>query len=197
MKKIIRLTESDLHRIIKESVDRVLNEAFSSQKLAKMAQEHGGIRKGAYGSYGDEEFPIANLTDDMIGDEATVLNNTGISGNAVNFKDGTSVPIINSQQASQMQKNFSDKQMQRGRYGQTGDYYSKYNIAPTEKQRHLQGLRKDLATSKRLKQSNDDKSQRTFKQHWKGFDSEIRPQINQQRQKGVNQRDVLGIRQDI
>ena len=27
-KKLIRLTESDLHRIVKESVNRVLNEAY-------------------------------------------------------------------------------------------------------------------------------------------------------------------------
>lgn len=44
-KQIVRLTESDLHRIIKESVNNILNEAFSDAQYANLAgQAHGGIK---------------------------------------------------------------------------------------------------------------------------------------------------------
>lgn len=53
MKQTIRLTESDLHRLIKESVKRVLNEKFGSQKLAQFAQQHGGINGKFSSQYND------------------------------------------------------------------------------------------------------------------------------------------------
>ena len=34
MKKIIRLTESDLHQIVKESVNRILDESFKSSVIS-------------------------------------------------------------------------------------------------------------------------------------------------------------------
>ena len=33
MKKIVRLTESDLHRIVKESVNKILSEEYSTPPL--------------------------------------------------------------------------------------------------------------------------------------------------------------------
>ena len=48
MKKVIRLTESDLHRIVKESVNRVLSEAYSDSQYAHLA----GQASGALNSFG-------------------------------------------------------------------------------------------------------------------------------------------------
>jgi hypothetical protein len=44
MKQIIRLTESDLHRLVKESVQKILNEGLTPM-LARMAKQHGGVKK--------------------------------------------------------------------------------------------------------------------------------------------------------
>ena len=48
MKQLIRLTESDLHRIINESVNSILNEAFSDSQYAHLA----GQANGALNSFG-------------------------------------------------------------------------------------------------------------------------------------------------
>ena len=48
MKKTIRLTENDLHRVIKECVKKVLSEGegrLQSSKLEELIKQHGGIRK--------------------------------------------------------------------------------------------------------------------------------------------------------
>lgn len=118
-KRVIRLTEQDMHRIVKESVNKVLNEAFKSAKLDALAKQHGGIRKNGYGFLDDDDLSISELTDDMIGDEAVGAGkgeSFGIANNAVNFKDGTHVPITNMQAARQMQQNWNDEQDKRLRY---------------------------------------------------------------------------------
>jgi hypothetical protein len=193
-KKQTKITESQLFGIIRESVKSILGEAFKSPKLDAMARQHGGVRKNGYGFYGGNDFPIADLTDDMIGDEASQLDtHTGIADNAVNFKDGTSVPIINKEKAMSMQKGFNDVQGQRGRYSTPTSHYSKFNVAPTEDQRHLQALRKDLGTSNRLKQDPSDAAQRTYKQHWKDFEGDARRQINQAYGQSRGQRNIQNI----
>ena len=48
MKRITRLTESDLHRIVRESVKRVLDEAYSDAQYAHLA----GQANGALNSFG-------------------------------------------------------------------------------------------------------------------------------------------------
>ena len=48
MKQLIRLTESDLHRIINESVNSIINEAFSDSQYAHLA----GQANGALNSFG-------------------------------------------------------------------------------------------------------------------------------------------------
>ena len=56
-KKLIRLTESDLHRIVKESVNKVLNEV--SADLADRAADKGYLRareKGKYPYVDTDEF---------------------------------------------------------------------------------------------------------------------------------------------
>ena len=62
MKQIIRLTESDLCRLIEESVEQILKEARSinSPKLYNMIQRHGGIKSNR------GIFDIHNMTDNDI-----------------------------------------------------------------------------------------------------------------------------------
>lgn len=64
MKKTIRLTESDLYEIIKESVSNILSESkgIKSKKLYDISQTHGGIESNR------GIFDIHNLNDnDVIG----------------------------------------------------------------------------------------------------------------------------------
>ena len=65
-KKLIRLTESDLHRIVKEAVNTILNESFKSSKLTILAKQHGGIYNPINGEYYTKY--ISRLSDDEIGD---------------------------------------------------------------------------------------------------------------------------------
>ncbi len=58
MKKVIRLTESDLHRIVKESVNKALNEAFGDgmveralNKKLKQLESNGTLAKLFDGLY--------------------------------------------------------------------------------------------------------------------------------------------------
>lgn len=68
-KKLIRLTENDLHRIVKESVNRILNESFKSSKLASLVKQHGGVYSPVKGSVTTKY--ISHLADDEIGEVLT------------------------------------------------------------------------------------------------------------------------------
>lgn len=57
-KKLIKLTESDLHRIVKESVNRVLNEV-SADLADKAASKAYRISREGYGKYKPhDEIPL-------------------------------------------------------------------------------------------------------------------------------------------
>ena len=62
MKQIIRLTESDLYNIIKESVNTILIEAkgIKSKKLYNIIKQHGGVKSNR------GIFDLHNMTDDDI-----------------------------------------------------------------------------------------------------------------------------------
>lgn len=67
-KKLIRLTESDLHNIIKESVNKVINSCvinekrnIKSKKLYDILQQHGGFHHNDYSN-----LDFHNMTDDDI-----------------------------------------------------------------------------------------------------------------------------------
>jgi hypothetical protein len=63
MKRIIRLTESDLHRIIKESVKRILREEdFGSIGGDMGSSDMGGSDIGPIEDGVDEESPIAGAS---------------------------------------------------------------------------------------------------------------------------------------
>ena len=57
-KKLIRLTEQDLHRIVKESVNRLLNE-ISADLADRAARKAFRIAREGYGKYGpNNEIPF-------------------------------------------------------------------------------------------------------------------------------------------
>ena len=71
MRKRIRLTESQLHNIIRKCV----NEAFKSQKLQQMYNDNGGFGddkfyRSDYGSMGKaQDIPLSDYDDDDLEDE--------------------------------------------------------------------------------------------------------------------------------
>ena len=89
-KQIIRLTEGDLHNIIKESVNNILMEkrGINSKKLYDILQQHGGLEfspgnrqrfAGKHFSHSPACLDLHNMTDDdVIGvfdyDEIKMLN---------------------------------------------------------------------------------------------------------------------------
>jgi hypothetical protein len=65
-KKTIRLTESALHKIIKESINMVMNEAFRSNTLRDWFKEHGGVKR----VYGDDEADFNKFSDKRVRQDA-------------------------------------------------------------------------------------------------------------------------------
>lgn len=169
-----KVTESQLKDIIRESVYMVLNEAFKSPKLDAIARQHGGINRNGYGYLNGYEVPISDLTDDMIGDEAQKLDYYGYADNAVNFKDGTSVPIIDKEGAGAL------KQQKYAMNRQRGKYISPRGEKPVfPKGNFGHALRSDLSTANRLRQSSNPDDVRKYNSHWKDFEKKARPKIRQ------------------
>ena len=65
-KKTIRLTESALHKIIKESINIIMNEAFKSNTLRDWFKEHGGVKR----VYPDDDPISDKLIDKRIRQDA-------------------------------------------------------------------------------------------------------------------------------
>lgn len=65
-RKLIRLTESDLHRIVRESVNRVLNESFKSKKLRDVFNKNNKPHPGSLFYVGEVWPNLHDITDDMI-----------------------------------------------------------------------------------------------------------------------------------
>jgi hypothetical protein len=63
MKQVIRLTESDLHRIVKESVQRILNEYNEDQYKVLDKLDIGIRRVGAEAQYGNQDNAARMLED--------------------------------------------------------------------------------------------------------------------------------------
>jgi hypothetical protein len=134
-KKLIRLTESDLHRIVKESVNKILNESFKSRKLASLAKQHGGVYNPIKG--GVTTKYISHLSDDEIGDILTPdemnsshnkllglrytsrkgLHKTRNGGYCLKFNDGYGVILNPSYQTEFLFKNWN----------KTDDYFKNDN----------------------------------------------------------------------
>ena len=140
----ISLTESDLHRIVKESVNRILNgrlqsitEAFASNKLAQMVQQHGGIKQSSNGPWSyvnGDELPLSVVTDDMIGNEVVQLRmGDQRQQNSITFKDGTSVLVVNPKSAMAAKRN-SESNQTNGRY--TGLNQGQYTPATPQQARY-------------------------------------------------------------
>ena len=148
-KKQTKITESQLFGIIRESVKSILGEAFKSPKLDAMARQHGGIDKRGYGYLNGYELPISELTDDMIGDETQVSGPYRNTDNAVNFKDGTFVPITDRNAALKLQQNFGANASATGRYDTLRDGAKKF-YPQTEKGKWARSTRNDIRYSKNL-----------------------------------------------
>lgn len=102
MKKTIRLTESELHGLIRECIEEImyesrgpLTEAFQSQKLAQLVKQHGGIPNALWLDR-DIRNCLHDLSDNDI--EGIYKNKDMImqKGNeykAIPLKDGTYIAV--------------------------------------------------------------------------------------------------------
>lgn len=63
MKQVIRLTEGDLHRIVKESIQRILNEYNEDQYKVLNKLDMGIRRAGAETQYGNQDNAARMLED--------------------------------------------------------------------------------------------------------------------------------------
>lgn len=178
-RRAVKVNESQLFDIIKESVNILLKEAFKSPKLAAFAKQHGGIKGGnkhgnpnfeASAWLDNDNLSLSELTDDMVGDDV-VTGGRGYENNAVNFKDGSYLPIKNMQAARQMQQNWNANQDQRLRYNNGGLNYQK-RLNPT----FNRAMRQDLQTANRVK--NDPNQSYSNQKRWADWERQARPAIN-------------------
>jgi len=87
MKKTIVLNESDLHRIISESVKRILNEGFfnrgnSNQQNGQQQRQQPNLPKGVYDSIDGATFGYASSETVPIYTLSTNIGNLYVGGNA-------------------------------------------------------------------------------------------------------------------
>ena len=75
-KKLIRLTESDLHRIVKESVDKILRESWSDDLCKSMKGKPGTV--GNPYPKQDPKFALPSW-DELTPEELEFINN-GVNG---------------------------------------------------------------------------------------------------------------------
>lgn len=93
MKQRIRLTESQLHTIIRKCV----NEAFKSKKLQKMYDENGGFDEwgGSCQGWdsGNHRLPLSDIEDDDIEDTVNKNDNPIDNIGKIGFKNGNYVKL--------------------------------------------------------------------------------------------------------
>ena len=131
-KKVIRLTESDLHNIIKESVKKMLNEGLTPY-LSYMAKKHGGI-KWLDKNYQFDKLDVQYGTSDFF----EVDENNDIPRNllrfadcVIKFRDGKNLYAIkpmyhNNEQIKQMLKNSEELNNLRTQHGGYEPEITKY-----------------------------------------------------------------------
>ena len=192
-RRAVKVNESQLFDIIKESVNILLKEAFKSPKLAALAKQHGGIKGGnkhgnpnseASAWLDNDNLSLSELTDDMVGDDV-VTGGRGYENNAVNFKDGSYLPIKNMQAARQMQQNWNANQNQRLRYNNGGLNYQK-RLNPT----FNRAMRQDLQTANRVK--NDPNQSYSNQKRWADWERQARPAINKAYNRQGNLQQMMG-----
>lgn len=113
MKQTIRLTESELHGLIRECIEEIiyesrlpLTEAFQSQKLAQIVQQHGGL--DSHNLTPDVKLCLNGLQDsDIIGvgtrQQFEGTNNPGMFQDPIVLRDGMVVGIKKGAITSQSQ----------------------------------------------------------------------------------------------
>lgn len=77
---VVHLTESQLHNIIRESVERILKEVYKSNKLRNLIKQHGDVKY---------KNGISDLTDDDISDDPNIKK----SDYDLHFQDGARVGL--------------------------------------------------------------------------------------------------------
>lgn len=119
----------------------ILNEAFSSKKLADMAKQHGGIeisinggiRKGANAFHGGSSVDVSKITDEMLNGEPFKYDykNTPdkVAANLIHFKDGYAVSLKSYDLKNGNNINPESPRQKPSRYGtgigDTGDHNKK------------------------------------------------------------------------
>ena len=96
-----KLTESRLNKILRESINKVLNESFKSKKLDRLNREHGGI---------EHPYFASELTDDEVLDEPY---DSRMHHNYYSMKDSTKTPLNLSREHHRLWQNGNDKINQR------------------------------------------------------------------------------------
>lgn len=123
--KYASLTES----IINENM---INESFSSRKLAQYAKEHGGIeiwrnggmRNGANAWQRGNSIDLSQVTDDMLNGEPVNYDNMKNKDNAILFNDGTAVQLKPYSEVPAPEKKSKPSRYMTG-IGDTGDHDKK------------------------------------------------------------------------
>jgi len=92
-KKLIRLTESDLHRIIKESVNRILNEDWADDLCARLKNAPGTVRNPYPPK--TETYDDAPLNDDerKLWDDASSFNTKLLNRQYISKARKAGIPI--------------------------------------------------------------------------------------------------------
>jgi hypothetical protein len=88
MKKLIRLTENDLHRIVKESVHKILNEieGNSSANGYEFDYQTGNVQRNQGGAFGGDSSTIAADRNKFYKEQEAERNlNSGYGENARNW----------------------------------------------------------------------------------------------------------------
>ena len=93
MKQIIRLTESDLHRIVKESVQTILNEYNEDQYKILDKLDRGIRRAGAEAQYGNQDNAARMLEDVLDTANEGQLSNIVDTSSLINILDTALHPI--------------------------------------------------------------------------------------------------------
>ena len=133
MKNIVKLSESELHGIIKESVKKVLNESWNSNVLRQLCREHGSIivnnvPRGILTS-------LQEMSDEEINNAYRMAYYNGQMRDAfsIPFEDGFELRLVisndNAKAQERTMKNFGHGQQQQIQNGNTGynDHHKRNN----------------------------------------------------------------------
>ena len=126
-KQLVRLTESDLHRVIKESVNQILNERVDEGPMDFMKSMFGQGKKKTQEYVGDKREKINNRMTKAKEAVQGAYNNAKdtVQGAYDNVKQGAQTMYRNAQQDSRqanIQKSFQKFQSELEQYAANGGF---------------------------------------------------------------------------